>query len=89
MYAAEAIAGGRVLGAAVLYQDDSGKDSLASPDLEVSRHQMSAGSFTLYMLTLVSGTPGRVKSSWEDGNMGVSWRPLQVFQLPIGFSPLG
>lgn len=36
MHAAEATAGGRVLGAAVLYQDDSGNDSLASPDFEIS-----------------------------------------------------
>lgn len=68
MHAAEATAVDRVLGTAVLYhKDNSGNDSLASPDFKVSQHQMPTHNFTLDPLALVSGTSAWVKSSWEDG----------------------
>lgn len=75
-------AGDRVLSTAVLYQEDnSGNESLASLDLEVSQHQVPYSLFH-------SESTGRIRVGAEwlgGGDKGDLWAALQVFLLPVVF----
>jgi hypothetical protein len=69
------------LSTAVPYQEDSGNESLASLDLEVSQHQVP------YLLFYSESTGAiRVATEWlGSGDKGDSWGALQVFLLPVVF----